>query len=456
MDSPEGTPPKLLSRKEGHLRDGSPAPTAHRSFSAPLPVSAASPQTQPAPFSFTFDITPTPVEGTPSLQPTTTLEALEQDVITKKPPGQWFRKVPGKPTDITCLPVEMHIEILSKVSFLDQLSCERVCTTWRTIIRRDCATFRYTSIDDSPFTGITDKDSAEGTRRTYYTFTSSFFASHHPPPSKHNYTGKILIHRFLQDGNFAFRQIPGLPFVEAMSTYFPDHPHQPPRRFKIANLTFLSDPVAIYTTTAFKGINDIPSLTIEFDSEPLRNEFRLRIGGRRQTANIVAAIAPHLPIPWPGMLHPQPTPFIAPSGRYGQQSVTFNFGTRFARRAMATGTEYSRPWDLGAFLLAIQGKLESPRHWYEDSALEQNERWNGRGYERKFATGVDFHGDWDMDHGFRKPLTLAEIAVKEKELLEQYKSQGFWYMREWRKDRTIDMMHVALTPVSDWVWEICY
>ncbi|KAF3927285.1 hypothetical protein ABW21_db0200042 [Orbilia brochopaga] len=460
--SPPCSPDSLRSRKRQDVPDWSrrlkklaAQPGHHRSVSSPFPgLEVVSEQSKPVPFSFTLDIDPIPLQETSSLQPpTTTLKELEQEIITKQPPGQWFRKRDDEPTDITCLPVELHIEILKKVSFLDQLSCERVCSTWRTIIRRDCATFRYTSIDDSTSTGITDKTEEETPRR----HTSSFFTSRKPPQPKPKHTNRILIHRFLQDGNFAFRQIPGLRLVEVMSTYFPAHPHLPPRRFKIANLTFLSDPVAIYTTTAFETREDVPSVTIEFDSEPLRNEFRLRIGGRRLTANNVATIAPHLPTPWPTMSQqPQPQQLSFLGAANNRPHPMFNFATWSAKQAMSTDTEYGRPWDLGAFLLAVQGKLESPRHWYEDSALEQNERWNGSGYSRKFATGTDFHGDWDMEHGFRKPLTLAEIARKEKELLQQYKDQGFWYMREWKKDRTIDLMHVALTPVSEWVWEICY
>ncbi|KAK6360117.1 hypothetical protein TWF730_006270 [Orbilia blumenaviensis] len=390
---------------------------------------------------FLFELEAKPLEEYPSLRiPTQTLAELEREIIAKGPPGQWFRQIPGKRTDITCLPAEMHAEILKYVSFVDQLVCERVCTTWRTIIRRDCAGFRYTTINDSCFTGIKanepDRKKPANPKRTR--------PEDKIPPPLQLEKPKILIHRLLQDGNFAFRQIPGTRCsVELMSTYFPANPYERPRRFKLANLTFLNDPIAVYTSTSFSGRIDVPSITIEFDPEPLRNEFSFKIGGRFSTANTAQVVAPSLPVPFPsGPL--QPTLF----GRA--------LSSPHARVAFGKSLKYYRPWDLGSFLLAVMGKLESPRHWYEDTALEQNERWNGKNVFQKWITGVDYDGDWDMDNGFRRPLNISQIVVKERELLAQYQEKGFWYMREWRKDTKMDHMHVALTPVSDWVWEICY
>ncbi|KAK6345699.1 hypothetical protein TWF718_007608 [Orbilia javanica] len=411
---------------------------AVRSFSTPIqgfPSPGSSDQNQV----LSFELEARSLEEYPFLrEPTITLAQLEKDIIAKGPPGQWFRKVPGKKTDITCLPAEMHAEILKNVSFIDQIVCERVCTTWRTIIRRDCAGFRYTAIDDSPFTGIKSPDPA----------TSSQSNGTRPEAKKAAQSRyekpRILVHRLLQDGNFAFRQIPGTrSSVELMSTYFPAHPNEPPRRFKLANLSFLNDPIAIYTSTVFRNRSDVPFVTVTFDASPLRNEFMLRIGGRFTTANTTAIVTPTLPAPFPnGPILP----------------VTFGraLSSPYARVAFAKGLQYYRPWDLGTFLLAIIGRLESPHHWYEDSSLEQNERWNGSDSWEKWRTGLDRDGDWDMDNGFRTPLTISQIVVKERQLLAQYQEKGFWYMREWGKDSAIDDMHVALTPVSDWVWQICY
>ncbi|KAK6500975.1 hypothetical protein TWF506_003733 [Arthrobotrys conoides] len=406
---------------------------ALRSLSTPIQGSTPTDHNQV----ISFELEARPLEEYPFLRaPTKTLAELERDIIAEGPPGQWFRKIPGKKTDITCLPAEMHAEILKNVSFLDQIVCERVCTTWRTIIRRDCAGFRYTAIDDSPFSGIKDPEPG-------------------PPDPKKPRLGpkvaakpvekpKILIHRLLQDGNFAFRQIPGTHCsVELMSTYFPAYPSESPRRFKLANLSFLNDPIAIYTSTAFRARLDIPSVTVVFNASPLRNEFSLKVGGSFTTANTTNIVTPTLPAPFPsGPLLPT---------LFGRA-----LSSPYARIAFSKGLRYYRPWDLGTFLLAILGKLESPHHWYEDSSLEQNERWNGKDAWEKWRTGVDIDGDWDMINGFRSPLTISQIVVKERELLKQYQEKGFWYMREWEKDTDIDEMNVALTPVSDWVWEICY
>ncbi|EWC48937.1 hypothetical protein DRE_00242 [Drechslerella stenobrocha 248] len=437
-----------------------------RTLSSPLPRTAASSSQSPAsyPFSFVFDIGYRSIQDAPLLhEPVTAIRDLEGEILAKNPPGQWFRKIPNKRTDITCLPVEIHIEILSRVCFLDQLACERVCSTWRTIIQRDCMMFRYTSIDDSAWTGIKPENVAAaaaaaaaagpwpirlpGVPPEMVTVLCSEEGMYHHI-SRCN--GKLLIHRFIQDGNFAFRQIPHSQCVEIMSTYTPAHPHQPPRRFKIANLSFLDDPVAIYISTTderdiiFQTIHEVPYLCVEFDSEPLRSEFELCIGGDPYTASSVANVELTLPTPFPGSRpRPRNKAWEDPGG---------------TRELMAQGMlpEFDRLWNVGTFLLAVQGKLESEKHWYEDSALEQNERWNGRGFDQKFLTGVDYHGDWDMDAGFRQPLTLVKIAEKERELLALYQRNGFWYMRDWRKDKDMAKMHVALTPVSEWVWEICY
>ncbi|KAF3932563.1 hypothetical protein ABW20_dc0105222 [Dactylellina cionopaga] len=418
-----------------------PLKTVMRSVSSPIPdVLAHSPDSSLA---FTFEIEPKPLEEFPFLrEPTQTTLQLEEKIIKAHPPGQWFRRHLDQKTDITCLPAEIHIEILKNVGFLDQLACERVCTTWRTIIRRDCAGFRYTTIGDSSLTGINERE--ESPNRW---FDTSTLAKRKSRPETYK-KPKLLVHRFLQDGNFAFRQIPGSSSVEVMSTFFPDHPHGLPRRFKIANLTFLNDPIAIYDTTTFRYRSDIPSLIVEFDPEPLRNEFRIRIGGHFSTANTAEPVQPALPTPWPGQ-------FAFPHGRR-RNRLYHDLETTHARDAMARNMSYTRPWGIGAFLLGIHGKLESQHHWYEDTAIEQNERWNGRKWEKKHLTGVDYDGDWDMDNGFREPLTLQQIAIKEQELLEKYKRNGYWFMREWKKDQKIDEMHVALTPVSEWIWEICY
>ncbi|KAK6528541.1 hypothetical protein TWF281_009782 [Arthrobotrys megalospora] len=415
---------------------------AVRSFSTPIQGSPPQ-ESLELHEGFSFELEAKSLEEFPFLrEPTQTLAELEKDIIAKGPPGQWFRKIPGKKTDITCLPAEMHAEILKNVSFLDQLVCERVCTTWRTIIRRDCAGFRYTPIDDSPFTGIKKTEPRKNTDSNKIPPQIKAIQLPYEQP-------KVFIHRLLQDGNFAFRQIPGTNgSVELMSTYFPAHPHESPRRFKLANLTFLNDPVAIYTSTAFrkKRTRDgfaVPSITVEFDAEPLRNEFCLKVGGRFSTANSVHTVVPVLPVPFP-------------SGPIRPTLFDRTLGCSSVRVAFAKNLQYYRPWDVGTFLLAIMGKLESPRHWYEDTALEQNARWNGRNWDKKWWSGVDYDGDWDMDNGFRKPLTISEIVSKERELLAQYQEKGYWYMREWGKDKKIDHMHVALTPVSEWVWEICY
>ncbi|KAF3226236.1 hypothetical protein TWF191_004897 [Orbilia oligospora] len=339
---------------------------AIRSLSTPIQGSIPLDQNQV----LSFELEARPLEEYPFLrEPTKTLAELERDIIAKGPPGQWFRKIPGKKTDITWPKATMQ-----------------------------------------------------------------------PPSEK----PKILIHRLLQGGNFAFRQIPGTQCsVELMSTYFPVHPNEPPRRFKLANLSFLNDPIAIYTSTAFRARRDVPFVTVVFNASPLRNEFMLKIGGSFSTANTTNIVTPTLPTPFPsGPLLPT---------LFGRA-----LSSPHARIAFSQGLRYYRPWDLGTFLLAIMGRLESPHHWYEDSSLEQNERWNGKDAWEKWRTGVDVDGDWDMVNGFRSPLTISQIVVKERELLAQYQGKGFWYMREWGKDSKIDEMHVALTPVSDWVWEICY
>ncbi|KAK6504598.1 hypothetical protein TWF481_006537 [Arthrobotrys musiformis] len=448
MDTnPDGNRKRKATKKYPGLESSiySPRAIAHGS-STPIQESTTSPDPLDHNQRILLEFEARPLEEFPFLQePMQTLAELEKDIVAKAPPGQWFRKIPGKKTDITCLPAEMHVEILKNVSFMDQIVCERVCTTWRTIIRRDCAGFRYTTIDDSPFTGIEGTEKEEPPRAKRLRTGSKKLAQTTPKiaqtPSERP---KILIHRLLQDGNFAFRQIPGTrSSVELMSTYFPEHPHAPPRRFKLANLSFLNDPIAIYTNTTFHTRHDVPSIVVEFDSEPLRNEFCLRIGGRFSTANAAQPVTPTLPLPFPsGPLLP----------------TLFNraLSSPNARVAFSQGLQYYRPWDLGTFLLAVMGKIESPHHWYEDTALEQNERWNGRNSHEKWLTGVDYDGDWDMDNGFQKPLNISQIVTKERELLAQYQEKGFWYMREWGKDTKIDHMHVALNPVSDWVWEVCY
>ncbi|KAF3137448.1 hypothetical protein TWF594_007575 [Orbilia oligospora] len=400
---------------------------AIRSLSTPIQGSIPLDQNQV----LSFELEARPLEEYPFLrEPTKTLTELERDIIAKGPPGQWFRKIPGKKTDITCLPAEMHAEILKNVSFIDQIVCERVCTTWRTIIRRDCAGFRYTAIDDSPFSGIKDPEPTCPPDSKKPRLGPK--ATMQPPPGK----PKILIHRLLQDGNFAFRQIPDTQCsVELMLIYFPANPSEPPRRFKLANLSFLNDPIAIYTSTAFRTRRDVPFVTVVFNASPLRNEFMLKIGGSFSTANTTNIVTPNFPTPFPsGPLLPT---------LFGRA-----LSSPHARIAFSQGLRYYRPWDLGTFLLAIMGRLESPHHWYEDSSLEQNERWNGKDAWEKWRTGVDVDGDWDMVNGFRSPLTISQIVVKERELLAQYQGKGFWYMREWGKDSEMDEMHVALTPIA--------
>ncbi|KAF3942012.1 hypothetical protein ABW19_dt0207345 [Dactylella cylindrospora] len=394
---------------------------------------------------FTFEVIPKAIEEIPSFRaPTPTIKELKSHIKAKNPPGQWFRRKKYEKIDITCLPVELHIEILQNVTFLDQLSCELVCSTWRTIIRRDCASFRYTAIDDSAWTGIkAEEDNAKSLQKAKYPVTKA------APDESASEKPKILIHRLLQDGSFAFRQFPGSTSVEMMSTFHPILPHHPPRRFKIENLSFLNDPIAIYTASEFRNRSEVPTLDIEFDSEPLRNEFRLRIGGRFSTASTVYPVPPILPR-LPGMphtpQHPQPYPtwYLKFSGKPS------------TRLAMRSNYEFKGMWDLGAFLLGVQGKLESPMHWYEQTALERNARWNGKDFATRWKTGNDPDGDWDMDRGFQEPLTLAQITMKEAELLEIYKRNGFWFYREFGKDKKKDEMHVALLPVSEWVWEISY
>ncbi|RVD82154.1 uncharacterized protein DFL_006588 [Arthrobotrys flagrans] len=409
-----------------------------RSFSTPIQGSPT-PESPDHNQAFSLELEARPLEEFPFLrQPTQTLAELEKDVIAKGLPGQWFRKILGKKTDITCLPAEMHVEILKNVSFIDQLVCERVCTTWRTIVRRDCASFRYTTIDDSRFSRIKDPEPKETCRIKKPRLGTKTAAQ--PLVKK----PKILVHRLLQDGNFAFRQVPGTQCsVELMSTYFPAHLNEPPRRFKLANLSFLNDPIAIYTNTAFHTRRDIPYIIVKFNAKPLRKDFMLKIGGGLSTANATRIVTPTLPAPFPsGPLLPT---------LFGRA-----LSSPHARIAFSKGLQYYRPWDLGAFLLAVMGKLESQHHWHEDSPFEQNERWNGKDAWEKWRTGVDHDGDWDMDNGFRKPLTINQIVVKERELLAQYQEKGFWYMREWGEDMDISKMHVALTPVSDWVWEVCH
>ncbi|EPS44135.1 hypothetical protein H072_1839 [Dactylellina haptotyla CBS 200.50] len=453
MDNPKepnplaSTSPAKQLRKYGGLpsihkpKDGQ-IPNMGRSISASSAIISAS-GTQDLDFPFSsIDIEAKPLQEVGFLrEPVQTLPELEQEIIAKNPPGQWFRKDPNRETDITCLPAELHIEILKNVTFLDQLSCERVCTTWRTIIRRDCTSFRYIPVN-TPI-GVEVKGNEELKRQLFQKTT--------PLPQTIPAYKKptILIHRMLLDGNFAFRQIPGSSRAEVMSTYFPDCPNSQPRRFKIANLTFLNDPLAIYDNTAFKRRRDVPSITIEFDAEPLRNEFQLRIGGDFTTANTVRPIAPILPRLFSNFHAPTPAPTYT--------SIPVNLGTTNIRVAMARNLKYLRGWDLGSFLLCILGKLEGPHHWYENSAIERNERWNGRQWDKKRSTGVDYDGDWDMDSGFCQPLTLQEIAKKEHELLGQYQKNGFWYMRNLKaKNPTPDEVFVALTPVSEWIWEICY
>ncbi|KAF3928640.1 hypothetical protein AA313_de0206965 [Arthrobotrys entomopaga] len=396
------------------------------------------PWTLPNEFPFALEILPQPLQELDLFQePVQSLAELKEEIIANKPPGQWFRKIKGQKTDITVLPPELHVEILKNVGFLEQIICERVCTTWRTIIRRDCS-FRYASIDDAPWTGIKDEETPHALVPRAGT---SALIRRAPVQKK----PKILIHRLLQDGNFAFRQIPGTNKVEIMSVWFPNSPGDRARQYKLANLTFLNDPIAVYDTTAFKRRADVPTITIEFDSEPLRNEFHIRIGGHFNTANTAEVIKPTLPTPFPHW-----------AGRPIHTTPHFYPRTLHAREAWTYGETYSRSWDLGALLLGILGKLESPHHWYEDTALERNERWNGPHWGSQPQTGVDFDGDWDMDNGFRKPLNIQEMVTKEHELLEQYRRNGYWYMRHWEKDTKRDEMHVALTPVSEWIWEICY
>ncbi|KAK6535645.1 hypothetical protein TWF694_002100 [Orbilia ellipsospora] len=415
--------------------------TPTRSVSAPMPdVSHSEPWTLPDEFAFNFEIQPQPLQELEiSKGLNQSLAELKEEIIAKSLPGQWFRKIEGQKTDITVLPPELHVEILKHVGFLEQIVCERVCTTWRTIIRRDCS-FRYASIDDAPWTGI--KDEKISRALVPHTGTSALNRR-----VRFERRPKILIHRLLQDGNFAFRQIPGAPGVEVMSISLPMYPGDRARQYKLANLTFLNDPIAVYDTTTFNRRTDVPTITIEFDSEPLRNEFHIRIGGNFNTANTAEVMRPTLPTPFPGHNW---------FGRLNSAQPHFYPRTLHAREAWACGETYSRSWDLGALLLGILGKLESPRHWYEDTALERNERWNGPHWGSKRHTGLDFDGDWDMDNGFRVPLTIQDIVMKEHQLLEQYRRNGYWYMRQWEKDTKYDEMHVGLTPVSDWIWEICY